>query len=171
MEQNEESVWLNLSEEIFLNFADMTLEERLDVLAELMFSQRKLKQSVSELHKTLEVGALLHNIKYLGEFKTIDNMIVRNQTVVVSCSGRRKRRSLVEQIETITNEGNSSDEEVQEQKEKCVEMEQPVEAVKEKTVLWTHVVRGVKAAGTLTLGLLVPLGILVATLPSYEQPR
>ncbi|KAJ7998063.1 hypothetical protein DPEC_G00218650 [Dallia pectoralis] len=58
----------------------------------------------------------------------------------------------------------------QDQREECVEMEQPVEAVKEEISLWTHVVRGVKAAGRLTLGLLVPLGILAATLPiSYEH--
>ncbi|KAJ8002264.1 hypothetical protein DPEC_G00178090 [Dallia pectoralis] len=66
-------------------------------------------------------------------------------------------------------EGTSSDEEEQDQSEECVETK-PVEAVKEETSRWTHVVRGVKAAGRLTLGLLVPLGILAATLPiSYEH--
>ncbi|KAJ7998072.1 hypothetical protein DPEC_G00218740 [Dallia pectoralis] len=75
-----------------------------------------------------------------------------------------------EQVEAFALVINSAMVMTQDQREECVEMEQPVEAVKEETSLWTHVVRGVKAAGRLTLGLLVPLGILAATLPiSYEH--
>ncbi|KAJ8005360.1 hypothetical protein DPEC_G00145810 [Dallia pectoralis] len=311
MEQNEESVRLYLSEEeSFLNFADMTPEERLDVWAELMFSQRKLKLSVSELHKALEVADESYTVlraentvlcsqnqrmkQTIGEAEKLTDELEDMQTLLSEKDEamsnlmrytqklEQEKVSLVEQIKTISDEMSSivsareidntkmadlnnchrslqvhleearvtmaQTEEVvlkkdfankqleqslteyasiiqdlkekinalqiqqeeaivdtvdymefngsviagrrnyqsleqemslvprkmgnpsEEGQEEYVQMEQHVEAVKEKTGLWTHVVRGVKAAGTLTLGLLVPLAVLAATLPiSYEH--
>ncbi|KAJ7997741.1 hypothetical protein DPEC_G00215270 [Dallia pectoralis] len=296
-------------EEDSLNFADMTSEERLDVWAELMFSQRKLKQSVSELQKALEVADESYTVLHAENAV----LCIQNQRMKQTISEAEKltdeledmrtllsekdeamsnlmrytqkleqaKVSLVEQIETITDEMSSialtrdidnkkmadlnnyhrslqvhleearvtmaQTEEVvlkkdfaheqlerslieytsiiqdlkeritaleiqqeeaivdtvdymefngsvivgrrnyqslkqkmslvprkmgnpsEEGQEEFVQMEQHVEAVKEETSLWTHVVGGVKAAGRLTLGLLVPLGILAATLPISDK--
>ncbi|XP_024272106.1 golgin IMH1-like isoform X2 [Oncorhynchus tshawytscha] len=55
--QNDESVRLYVSEEErILNSADLSSEERRDVLAELVYSRSRLKQLNSELQRTVEVA-------------------------------------------------------------------------------------------------------------------
>ncbi|KAJ8003238.1 hypothetical protein DPEC_G00167320 [Dallia pectoralis] len=149
---------------------------------ELMFSQHKLKESVLELQKALEVADECYTVlRAENTAMCIQNQRMKrtildagqleNELEEMRCQLSEKDEAL-SNLKTYTQNlvGNPSEEEVEEQSDRCVEMEQPVEVLKVKPSLATHVVRGVKAVGCLTLGLLVPLGIMAATLPlSYEH--
>ncbi|XP_019897169.2 centrosomal protein of 290 kDa isoform X2 [Esox lucius] len=316
VEQKDDSVRLYLSEEErFLNFADLTAEERHDVLAGLVFSQSKLKQSVSELQRMLEVAEenntvlcaenmalcnqnqrmkqTIHDAEqHTDELEGMQSLLTEKEDLVGNLKTytqklEKEKVSLVDQITTMSSEmssivsaraidkknivnfiqfqrslqlqleevrvimtqndeairqkdfaneqlersvreyttiiqdlkeritnlesqqeeaivnkvdymtfdgaviagsqravsleeelrllplrmGDPSDEEVQEQREEeRVDMGHQVEVVKEeKNSLWTHMVKGVKAAGSFTLGFLVPLGVLASMLPINHE--
>ncbi|KAJ8003867.1 hypothetical protein DPEC_G00152860 [Dallia pectoralis] len=137
---------LALKDEVILqkDFANEQLERSLIEYTSII---QDLKERIDTL-KTKQEEAIVNEVDYMDFMGSV-------------IAGSHNNVSLAEEMHLLPLKmGSSSDDE-----------EQPAEAVKEKTSLWTHVVGGVKAAAKLTLGLLVPLGILVATLPiSYDYP-
>ncbi|KAJ8002905.1 hypothetical protein DPEC_G00163810 [Dallia pectoralis] len=148
--------------QLHLEEARVSMAQKDEVLLKKDFAYEQLEGSLSDY------TSVIQNLK-----ERISSLEIQQEEAIVNevdhmtydgcfMAGSRNNLSLVEEMNMLPLKmENSSDEEVE---------EQSVEAVREKPGLWTHVNRGLKAAGSLTLGLLVPLGIMAATLPiSYEH--
>ncbi|KAJ8002256.1 hypothetical protein DPEC_G00178010 [Dallia pectoralis] len=148
----------------------VSMAQKEEVLLQKDFANKQLERSLSEYTSIIQDLKERITALEIQQEEAIVNQVDYMDYMGSMIAGSRNYVSLEAEMSLVPLKmGTSSDEEEQDQSEECEEMK-PVEAVKEETSRWTHVVRGVKAAGRLTLGLLVPLGILAATLPiSYEH--
>ncbi|XP_029610846.1 golgin IMH1 [Salmo trutta] len=156
--QNDESVRLYVSEEErILNSADLSSEERRDVLAELVYSRSRLKQLNSELQRTVEVAddnntllrtentALCNQVKgmkqsihdaeqLMDELEEIRSLLVEKDEAMGNLEAyikklEKEKEILEDQIETIGSEMSRIIPDRATDKKKIVNLSQALQAL------------------------------------------
>ncbi|XP_064797376.1 uncharacterized protein LOC135517207 isoform X2 [Oncorhynchus masou masou] len=162
--QNDESVRLYVSEEErILNSADLSSEERRDVLAELVYSRSRLKQLNSELQRTVEVAddnntllrtentALRNQVKgmkqsihdaeqLMDELEEIRSLLVEKDDATGNLEAyikqlEKEKEILEDQIETIGSEMSRIIPDRATDKKKIVNLSQALQALQKDFVV------------------------------------